>query len=1030
MAKKHPPLKGKVISYDKGKFQLRVAWKQTKGGDFLFCPYVVVSNGGFTKDHTAVFSWKDHLKSDFDKYGTKELWENKNSTVFEKQERTVKYERNVHQSGTYYAKRYSKKSKKTKTVKEKYVTKKHKLSTHKVKESIDTKGHWFTNYDGYVTIKCTIGKVVSQVTLDKRGKPSKPDKLTAWLNEDVDTHTVVKVGVVPAKGTAPVRSLTLYRMDDSETEGAYRPIGDAKFFGNPDSGGDINGIKNVEFHDNTTQSGHRYMYKVTARNPKDSNTGVSNTTGWYYTRPPAVSDVTHERLSDLGETSNAIRFTRSDSDVEHDYYKGFLVQFSNSLRTDPVSEQTWNNVPSSNIEFYSPTNPNKTVSWNWLSTEWFENPQKKTGRHAVGNHILFRHTGCQPDRSYRYRIRPWNYWNGQNGEIRYTTDAYPSLDGTDVTYNEPYEPESVKATFNVSTGFVDLEVTRKMPYTTADKMFIQRKEGDDGEWTDVPSGSGTDGTPITPKTIPGEDYDDRKYTYTDEEVASGSSNTVKYRVALACSKTPADGTELRTGNGKSKWTESNEVIATSKPNPATLTMPINNSFALIEDGTIRFAWIHSPTDGTEQEAAKIQYTLTDDFENATEISVERVSYYDLDISGFSSRSSIKWRVSTKGKHPTYSDWSEPFEFKLYTKPSLNWLTPSNAADISNLPLQLSWEYSDDSGTLSELVLHIQQGEAILAEYNLDPTLSEGIGAHDLKEYLFDDGETYQLTLISKSSVGLSASSTISIKVNYISIDLEAGFEPNAMFDEDTGYAYVTLNSKMTAEEEAESTIAIDEATQEESGELDGDDTSTITPVTTSSSPIKMMYLYRESGNEQVLLETITIDGPPAESYEFMDPYAPVNTDFQYKVLQITENGEVAISESTIRFQTLWWYIYYGDDGIVKTRWNPSGSAQFRRPEKQQIRYSGREYPVTYDSNANEETYSFSTTLFRDYDDGRDVLEQFKDMIRAGGSGIWKSFEGDVYPADFDFSYTADYTDGLPSWQCSLNVTRIDTEEAL
>ena len=64
------------------------------------------------------------------------------------------------------------------------------------------------------------------------------------------------------------------------------------------------------------------------------------------------------------------------------------------------------------------------------------------------------------------------------------------------------------------------------------------------------------------------------------------------------------------------------------------------------------------------------------------------------------------------------------------------------------------------------------------------------------------------------------------------------------------------------------------------------------------------------------------------------------------------------------------------------------------------------------------------------DDGRDVLEQFKNMMKSGGTGVWKSFEGDVYAADFDFSYSSDYTDGLPSWQCSLNVTRIDTEEDL
>ena len=89
--------------------------------------------------------------------------------------------------------------------------------------------------------------------------------------------------------------------------------------------------------------------------------------------------------------------------------------------------------------------------------------------------------------------------------------------------------------------------------------------------------------------------------------------------------------------------------------------------------------------------------------------------------------------------------------------------------------------------------------------------------------------------------------------------------------------------------------------------------------------------------------------------------------------------------------------------------------------------------MLYDSTANEETVSYSFALVRDdlaraYDSfsARETLDQFKDMMRNGGHGIWKSFEGDVFYAKFDFSYSSNYAEsGVPQWSCSLSVSRID-----
>ena len=78
--------------------------------------------------------------------------------------------------------------------------------------------------------------------------------------------------------------------------------------------------------------------------------------------------------------------------------------------------------------------------------------------------------------------------------------------------------------------------------------------------------------------------------------------------------------------------------------------------------------------------------------------------------------------------------------------------------------------------------------------------------------------------------------------------------------------------------------------------------------------------------------------------------------------------------------------------------------------------------MTYDSLAMGETFSFSTTIV-----DRSELDAFRAMMRDGGQGVWKSCDGDVYAADFDFSYSAKYSDISLTWECKLEVTRIESE---
>ena len=161
--------------------------------------------------------------------------------------------------------------------------------------------------------------------------------------------------------------------------------------------------------------------------------------------------------------------------------------------------------------------------------------------------------------------------------------------------------------------------------------------------------------------------------------------------------------------------------------------------------------------------------------------------------------------------------------------------------------------------------------------------------------------------------------------------------------------------------------------------------------------------------------------------ELTDMYAPLNITYQYELVEVATTGEVAIIDMDVTINSVYWYIYWGlnNENIARVHWEPNGSVSLSRPEKEQIRYSGRKYPVTYDSKAIEEAYNYNGVIT---EDDRDQLEQLRRMIEDGGQGIWKSCDGCVYPADFDYNYQADYTTDQLKLNITLNVTRIDSED--
>lgn len=573
--------------------------------------------------------------------------------------------------------------------------------------------------------------------------------------------------------------------------------------------------------------------------------------------------------------------------------------------------------------------------------------------------VTWTDTSCTEDNYYSYRARPYN------ATVKSLVEA-PSESGTDPTYNTPAAPISISATWTANaTALLTLDNQSK----TADVLEIQRTT-DGITWTNVDT------------------VDQSVQLCTEyEDTTAPSSTTLYYRVRNGRS-------EMALVERFSAWLESNIILTLSKPNPPTLIRPYDGTPKTYADSPTRLSWIHNPTDGTEQEAAIIRYTL-DGGKTYTTINVGAISYYDLPITSevFNVGAICEWSVSTKGAYSEYSDFSAVNTFKVIAQPTLTFTSPSNGGVIANLPLDIAWTYGDASGTLEQLTLNIIQGNTVVDSRSIDVGDGQaGSYSYSLAGFLFENNTGYLLQAIALSSSGLTAVDEIGINIEYVPVQLTGELLPDIELNEDDGYAIITIS----------------EALSDGEGEVIGDQIIV-------NSTVREAYLYRLYNGQRVLLGEVSVGD------QITDRYCPLNALFTYELLQIAETGEISYVQMDTTLLSDNWYVYWGDN-IARARWNATGGIKISRPEKVQIRYSGREYPVTYDSLAISETISFTATVT-----DKAEVDEFVKLMRDGGAGVWKSCDGDVYMADFSFSYNAQYSHNQLVYAVKLDVTRVESE---
>ena len=798
-------------------------------------------------------------------------------------------------------------------------------------------------------------------------------------------------------------SLTFERLQEDPTKSQWQTVGSKGVPYGETPLKKITSGSDLYMDDYGLSTGSRYLFRITANN---ANGGSSKTSGWYYTTPPAVSNVSHVRLDDK---TNIIYFSRDPRNIIMNIVKGFKIQCNTRELNDPNFASGWKDInKGSDYDAYA-INPGES-SPDTMSTKY--------------TNVAIKHKNCSADTRYRYRIATYNFFDGASWNLVSYSD-YSATNGDDPTYNTPLAPKSTSAAPNEDITEVTVKiVAQKAKSTTstgstADKVYIQRKI-EKGSWSDVGESDGIDINSLA--------YENTKngptYTYIDTDILDILGKTVQYRAAFGCSQTTINGqppASMMENHGKSAWSTGTEMALLAKPNKPNLIMPVDNQKIASDTPSVRMAWVHSPKDGTPQKAVELQVKRNSEEWTSITLSSQTTAFHDLPLIGYQPNDVVYWRVRTKGEHKDFSDWNQK-SFKVLARPTLSITSITDMSEISILPLKVAYNYGDLSGELSSLTLNIEQDDDVIKSYEIDFASLETPNEYVLSDYIFDDDSDYTLALIAVSTSGLDVVTRVSITIKYTKMRLTKGFDLIATFDEDTGCSSVSI----------ERTVDDVEQDAPEVEPSDDDD------IITSDARVKQIYLYRLYENDSKLVDdpiTVNLDDyDSATSFNITDKFCPINSDFEYKLLQVTERGEVSVSIGNVEhYETLWWYVYYGGDQVIKTRWNPQSSVSLGRPERQEVRYSGREYPVLYDSTANEETVSYSFALVRDdlarvYDSfsARETLDQFKDMMRNGGHGIWKSFEGDVFYAKFDFSYSSNYAEsGVPQWSCSLSVSRID-----
>ena len=532
-------------------------------------------------------------------------------------------------------------------------------------------------------------------------------------------------------------------------------------------------------------------------------------------------------------------------------------------------------------------------------------------------------TTTSPNHSYRYAVVARNA----------AGSAAPAYSGT--TYNTPAAPSRLSVARKAETTVLAIV---ENPAKTASAMEVQRST-DGKSWATI-------------KTISG--------TVSTFEDAPGAG-TFYYR----CRNTR--------GILVSAWVQATSTVVTMTPPSApTLLSPVSSTVVDVSQETLVVRWSHNTIDGSAQAAAEVQFST----DGATwESHAVSGSANQLALSNdFPLNSLVRWRVRTKGAHADYSAWSSTGTFRVYQVPTAVISSPDDGEAITTTPVTVTISYSDPSGVLSGASLAITRDGA--TEYEVDMGTSTSVTI-DANSWLPQDGATYRISAVCRSTSTLQCSTTRTVGVEFV-------------------LPRPVMLGMRTYPDDGLVRISVYEG------------------VDNTLTDIERVAIFRVVGDERVLLVEDALN-----ELDFTDAYAPINREFYYEAVSFANSG----ASNSRRYRGMLespWSFFYFDGGVAKAKLDPAEDITLSRPNAVENYYAGRRWPVSYDGENMGDERSYSCFLMHD-----EEARAFYALMAEGGRCIYKSVGGDVFHAKCSVAMHPEHTIPGVFGTVDVSMKRID-----
>ena len=185
------------------------------------------------------------------------------------------------------------------------------------------------------------------------------------------------------------------------------------------------------------------------------------------------------------------------------------------------------------------------------------------------------------------------------------------------------------------------------------------------DWDDVPGVSGENGYSI-------EYANNKSYFDSSSEVQSASSTASTITLRIDLGYTWYFRVRASNAAGNSAWSDIIEQVV-AKPPGAPTTWTNKSNFKT--DETVRLYFTHNASDNSKMQKYTISYKIngvqqSDIVVNAPTTTGENpIFYYDLGT--YSADTTILWKIKTKGAHADYGPYSVEREVKVYVQPAIN-----------------------------------------------------------------------------------------------------------------------------------------------------------------------------------------------------------------------------------------------------------------------------------------------------------------------------------------------------------------------